>query len=109
MSLNALGLTTIPFSSTSTEVRFEIAHESKSCLIVSSLVSGAFEVGDASQFPSTTLVQRSIDLNKPVIYVSANYRVTGKRQVSFKIILPTKVMFSVRLPWWKGSARRRYS
>lgn len=39
---------------------------------------GGFQFGDASQNPGDTVVQRSIALNEPIIYVSANYRVSGE-------------------------------
>ena len=39
---------------------------------------GAFSVGDTSTYPGNSVVARSIALDEPVIYVSANYRVNGK-------------------------------
>ena len=38
---------------------------------------GAFQVGDTSTYPGNSVVARSIALDEPVIYVSANYRVNG--------------------------------
>lgn len=38
---------------------------------------GAFSIGDASGFDGSTLVQRSVDLGEPVIYVNFNYRVNA--------------------------------
>ncbi|OSX62581.1 hypothetical protein POSPLADRAFT_1065829 [Postia placenta MAD-698-R-SB12] len=35
---------------------------------------GAFETGDSSSFPGAPIVERSIVLGEPVIFVSANYR-----------------------------------
>ncbi len=39
---------------------------------------GGFQIGDTSMYPGDTVVNRSIALNEPVIFVSANYRVNGK-------------------------------
>ncbi len=39
--------------------------------------SGAFLVGDTSQYIGDNIVNRSIALHEPVIYVSANYRLNG--------------------------------
>jgi len=39
---------------------------------------GGFQVGDTSMYPGDAVVNRSIALNEPVIFVSANYRVNGK-------------------------------
>ncbi|KAF8649005.1 hypothetical protein AX16_006119 [Volvariella volvacea WC 439] len=41
------------------------------------IVGGGFERGDTSQNPGNTVVERSIALGQPIIYVSANYRVTA--------------------------------
>ena len=38
---------------------------------------GGFEIGDTSQYVPTELVERSIAIGQPVIYVSANYRLNG--------------------------------
>ena len=38
---------------------------------------GGFEVGDSSTYPGNVLVNRSLTLGEPIIYVSANYRVNG--------------------------------
>lgn len=38
---------------------------------------GGFQGGDTSNNPGDTVVERSIALNEPVVYVSANYRLTG--------------------------------
>lgn len=40
-------------------------------------MSGGFEFGDTSQYPGATVVERSIALGYPVIYVSSNYRLNG--------------------------------
>jgi carboxylesterase type B len=41
------------------------------------IYGGGFEDGDTSSNPGNTVVARSITLNEPVIYVSANYRVSA--------------------------------
>ncbi|TFK32450.1 sterol esterase [Crucibulum laeve] len=41
------------------------------------IYGGGFEVGDTSLNPGNTVVERSIALNEPIIYVSANYRVNA--------------------------------
>lgn len=41
------------------------------------IYGGGFETGDTSANPGNTVVQRSITLNEPVIYVSANYRLSA--------------------------------
>ncbi|PCH36159.1 sterol esterase [Wolfiporia cocos MD-104 SS10] len=41
------------------------------------IYGGAFEFGDAALYPGTALVQRSIDLGEPVIFVSHNYRLNA--------------------------------
>jgi len=38
---------------------------------------GAFGIGDASSYDGSTLVHRSVELGKPVIYVNFNYRVNA--------------------------------
>jgi hypothetical protein len=38
---------------------------------------GAFSAGDTSTYPGNSIVARSIALDEPVIYVSANYRLNG--------------------------------
>ena len=38
---------------------------------------GAFLIGDTSTYPGNTVVARSIALDEPVIYISANYRLNG--------------------------------
>ncbi|GJJ10002.1 hypothetical protein Clacol_004228 [Clathrus columnatus] len=42
------------------------------------IFGGGFEIGDTSLNDGTTLVSRSIQLNEPIIYISANYRLNGK-------------------------------
>ena len=49
--------------------------------------SGGFEVGDSSKFPGNALVNRSVALGEPVIYVSANYRVNGLQSYDDEILL----------------------
>ena len=39
--------------------------------------TGGFQMGDTSQYIGDNLVNRSITLHEPVIYVSANYRLNG--------------------------------
>lgn len=41
------------------------------------MIKGGFEVGDTSDNPGNTVVERSIALGEPVVYVSANYRING--------------------------------
>ncbi|KAG9123205.1 hypothetical protein FRC07_000106 [Ceratobasidium sp. 392] len=36
---------------------------------------GAFYLGDIKQYPGTALVERSVEIGKPIIYVAMNYRV----------------------------------
>ena len=38
---------------------------------------GAFTVGDGSSYDGSALVQRSVQLGEPVIYISFNYRVNA--------------------------------
>ena len=38
---------------------------------------GAFSLGDASPYDGTAVVQRSVKLGEPVIYVNFNYRVNA--------------------------------
>jgi len=42
---------------------------------------GGFAFGDTSLYPSYNLVNRSLALGEPVIYVSANYRMNGIAEV----------------------------
>ena len=39
--------------------------------------AGGFQIGDTSQYIGDNIVKRSIALDEPVIYVSANYRLNG--------------------------------
>jgi hypothetical protein len=39
---------------------------------------GGFQAGDTSNNPGNTVVERAIALNEPIIYVSANYRLSGE-------------------------------
>jgi len=41
------------------------------------IYGGAFAAGDASSYDGSALVQRSVELGEPVIYVSFNYRVNA--------------------------------
>jgi hypothetical protein len=41
---------------------------------------GGFQTGDTSMYPGDLVVNRSIALNEPVIFVSANYRLSGKNK-----------------------------
>ncbi|KAJ7599913.1 carotenoid ester lipase precursor [Mycena floridula] len=45
--------------------------------VVAWIFGGGFELGSPAMYDGATIVQRSIDLREPVIYVSMNYRVTG--------------------------------
>lgn len=47
------------------------------CCTCKWIYGGGFEFGDTSTFNGSTVVARSIALDEPVIYVSANYRVSG--------------------------------
>ena len=38
---------------------------------------GGFEIGGTSTYDGKAIVDRSIDLGMPVVYVSMNYRLTG--------------------------------
>lgn len=38
---------------------------------------GAFTVGDGSSYDGSTVVQRSVQLGEPVIYVNFNYRLNA--------------------------------
>ena len=40
-------------------------------------VGGGFTIGDGSAYDGTTVVQRSVQLGEPVIYVNFNYRLNG--------------------------------
>jgi acetylcholinesterase len=41
------------------------------------IFGGGFELGGTTMYDGATIVGKSIDIGKPVIYVSMNYRVTG--------------------------------
>ncbi|PCH36167.1 sterol esterase [Wolfiporia cocos MD-104 SS10] len=41
------------------------------------IYGGAFETGDSSMYPGTAIVERSIELGEPVIFVSHNYRLNA--------------------------------
>ncbi|KAJ7644706.1 carotenoid ester lipase precursor [Roridomyces roridus] len=41
------------------------------------IFGGGFELGSPAMYDGTTIVQRSIDLGEPVIYVSMNYRISA--------------------------------
>lgn len=45
--------------------------------VVAWIFGGGFELGSPQMYDGSSIVQRSIDLGEPVIYVSMNYRVTG--------------------------------
>ncbi|KAL0064274.1 hypothetical protein AAF712_008718 [Marasmius tenuissimus] len=44
---------------------------------------GGFEVGSPSSYDGGSIVERSLELGQPVIYVSMNYRLTGALSNSF--------------------------
>ncbi|KAF8814379.1 carotenoid ester lipase precursor [Phlegmacium glaucopus] len=52
-------------------------HFSKKLPVLFWIYGGGFEYGDTSMNPGDTVVARSIDLGEPVVYVSANYRLSG--------------------------------
>ena len=41
------------------------------------IYGGAFSIGDGSSYNGSTLVQRSIELGEPIIYVNFNYRLNA--------------------------------
>ena len=41
------------------------------------MFGGGFETGGPLLYPGNTIVERSIALEEPIIYVSANYRLNG--------------------------------
>ncbi|KAL0577126.1 hypothetical protein V5O48_004879 [Marasmius crinis-equi] len=45
--------------------------------VVAWIFGGGFELGSPQMYDGTSIVERSIQLGQPVIYVSMNYRVTG--------------------------------
>ncbi|KAK1232170.1 hypothetical protein PQX77_004682 [Marasmius sp. AFHP31] len=45
--------------------------------VVAWIFGGGFELGSPQMYDGTSIVERSITLGQPVIYVSMNYRVTG--------------------------------
>ncbi|KAJ7599914.1 carotenoid ester lipase precursor [Mycena floridula] len=45
--------------------------------VVAWFFGGGFELGSPAMYDGGSIVQRSIDLGQPVVYVSMNYRVTG--------------------------------
>lgn len=46
-------------------------------LINCRIFGGGFEVGSTSMYDGSSLVEQSIKLGEPIIYVSVNYRVGG--------------------------------
>jgi len=44
--------------------------------------AGGFEIGDTSQRIGDDIVKRSVDLDEPVIYVAANYRLNGMENLN---------------------------
>ena len=67
--------------------------------------SGAFQVGDTSQYIGDNIVHRSIALDEPVIYVSANYRLNGMETLNDPVRDHCWYSSSIRIPRWKGSER----
>lgn len=49
-------------------------------------LSGGFETGNASPYPGNALVNRSLALGEPVIYVSVNYRINGMQRRDIEIL-----------------------
>ncbi|KAF5315372.1 hypothetical protein D9619_007119 [Psilocybe cf. subviscida] len=49
----------------------------KSVPVIMWIYGGGFQAGDTSINPGDTVVERSIALNEPVVYVSANYRLSA--------------------------------
>ena len=47
------------------------------CKLLPHACVGGFQTGDSSMNPGDSVVARSIVLGEPVVYVSANYRVSG--------------------------------
>ncbi|KAG8780522.1 hypothetical protein FRC12_022898 [Ceratobasidium sp. 428] len=60
---------------TSTNVAGKRAHVVKKLPVMVWIYGGAFYQGDIKQHPGTALVERSVKIGKPVIYVAMNYRV----------------------------------
>ncbi|KAJ7207638.1 hypothetical protein GGX14DRAFT_384142 [Mycena pura] len=46
--------------------------------VVMWIFGGGFEIGSPSLYDGATIVERSLDIGKPVIFVSTNYRLSGK-------------------------------
>lgn len=42
------------------------------------IFGGAFETGNSANNPGNDIVERSLVLNEPIIFVSINYRLNGK-------------------------------
>ncbi|KAG8710873.1 hypothetical protein FRC09_020890 [Ceratobasidium sp. 395] len=60
---------------TSTNVAGKRTHVVKKLPVMVWIYGGAFYQGDIKQYPGTALVQRSIKIGKPIIYVAMNYRI----------------------------------
>ncbi|KIY52453.1 alpha/beta-hydrolase [Fistulina hepatica ATCC 64428] len=54
----------------------ETANDTSNLPVLVWMFGGAFEIGDPSSYNGSTIVQRSIDLGIPLIYVSINYRLS---------------------------------
>jgi len=67
--------------------------------------AGGFDVGDTSLFIGDSIVNRSIALNEPVIYVSANYRLNGMETLNNPVWNFCWCASSIRIPRWKRSER----
>ena len=48
---------------------------------------GGFAIGDGSSYDGSTIVQRSVQLGEPVIYVNFNYRVNAFGWLAGKEVL----------------------
>ncbi|KAK7688542.1 hypothetical protein QCA50_008080 [Cerrena zonata] len=59
--------------------------------VVAWIPGGGFEIGTASTFNGTAIIERSLQLGEPVIYISINYR---------SIRIHPEVQFSLRIFTW---------
>lgn len=52
--------------------------------VVAWIFGGGFEIGSSSMYDGTTIVERSVALGEPVVFVSMNYRLSGLGFLSSK-------------------------
>lgn len=65
----------VPYTSGSTEVSIE-PHEHRHILKFGN--AGGFATGTTASFDGAPIVERSVALGEPIIYVSMNYRLNGE-------------------------------